>query len=296
MAATSGPNTKLTREKTKIDPTLVKEWSDLTSYSQRQLAKKRPIPTSSPAAQVADALILRPTAQLLESLDVSCTNGALNMIGLLAEQYMAHLIEELHRIAAIQRRTKPNLHDIAFLFTEEGIHTGELELEIERSKRAGLRSMPVVFTSQSGIDEPSSAEQFEEWNNQQKHLTLVTPTARSATELQYIPSWLPPLPADHTYRATPNYTKRETSPRAVRERILEEGRVVEEALRRLGGLGNVSDNSKYQALLNDAEQQLAAEARRLNNKKRFDIVALAQTRKKKAIHPIILHIGKKGKA
>jgi hypothetical protein len=49
----------------------------------------------------------------------------------------------------------------------------------------------------------------------------------------YIPAHFPPLPSKHTYKATPVFTKREQDPRKIREKATEEGRLGEEALRRI---------------------------------------------------------------
>ncbi|KAL8889806.1 MAG: hypothetical protein Q9192_005962 [Flavoplaca navasiana] len=49
----------------------------------------------------------------------------------------------------------------------------------------------------------------------------------------YIPHHFPSLPSKHTYQATAEYPSREEDPRKIRERAAEEGRLAEEALRRL---------------------------------------------------------------
>ena len=49
----------------------------------------------------------------------------------------------------------------------------------------------------------------------------------------YIPHNLPSLPSYHTFRAQPVFTEREQDPRKIRENATEEGRLGEEALRRL---------------------------------------------------------------
>lgn len=64
----------------------------------------------------------------------------------------------------------------------------------------------------------------------------------------YIPSHFPAFPSKHTYKATPEFTERETDPRTVRERATEEGRLGEEALRRLIGAGKAGDNPRYSLL------------------------------------------------
>ena len=51
----------------------------------------------------------------------------------------------------------------------------------------------------------------------------------------YVPSNLPPFPSQHTYKDTPVYPGRENDPRRIRELATEEGKLGEEALRRLAG-------------------------------------------------------------
>jgi hypothetical protein len=51
--------------------------------------------------------------------------------------------------------------------------------------------------------------------------------------LSYIPKHFPTFPSRHTYRETDVFTRREIDPRKVREQATEEGRLGEEALRKL---------------------------------------------------------------
>lgn len=53
----------------------------------------------------------------------------------------------------------------------------------------------------------------------------------------YIPRHFPTLPGEHTFRTTWDDVNREKDPRKIRERATEEGRLGEEALRRLVGTG-----------------------------------------------------------
>ena len=78
-------------------------------------------------------------------------------------------------------------------------------------------------------------------------LSFLGPELSGAPEKEqspYIPSHFPAFPSKHTYKATPEFTEREKDPRAVRERATEEGRLGEEALRRLIGAGKAGDNRR----------------------------------------------------
>lgn len=54
----------------------------------------------------------------------------------------------------------------------------------------------------------------------------------------FAPKHFPALPSKHTHKVTPEFPEREQDPRKVRERATEEGRLGEEALRRLVGAGS----------------------------------------------------------
>lgn len=54
----------------------------------------------------------------------------------------------------------------------------------------------------------------------------------------FVPKHFPDLPSRHTYKATADFPHRESDPRKVRERATEEGRLGEEALRKLAGAGS----------------------------------------------------------
>jgi transcription initiation factor TFIID subunit 8 len=56
------------------------------------------------------------------------------------------------------------------------------------------------------------------------------PTGQTTT---YIPPNFPAYPSQHTFKSTPVYSKREEDPRKIRELAMEEGRLAEQAIRRL---------------------------------------------------------------
>lgn len=57
----------------------------------------------------------------------------------------------------------------------------------------------------------------------------------------YIPKKFPAFPSKHTYKATDQMPERETDPRKIREKATQAARSGEEALRKLVGIGKVSD-------------------------------------------------------
>ncbi|KAK5075237.1 hypothetical protein LTS08_001681 [Lithohypha guttulata] len=67
---------------------------------------------------------------------------------------------------------------------------------------------------------------------------------------------LPPVPSAHTYRDTAVFDKRETDPKTIRERATEEGKLGEQALRKLAG-----------ALKADAVLSISPEARYIQDRR-----------------------------
>jgi hypothetical protein len=63
----------------------------------------------------------------------------------------------------------------------------------------------------------------------------------------YIPAHFPPLPSKHTYKASPVYTEREQDPRKIREKATEEGRLGEEALRKIVASSSRQQNTSRKA-------------------------------------------------
>lgn len=73
----------------------------------------------------------------------------------------------------------------------------------------------------------------EEEQHDHQFLSSIPDDASVKQDRSYIPPHLPAFPGRHTYKATAEYPEREEDPRKIRERATEEGRLGEEALRRL---------------------------------------------------------------
>ncbi|KAK9475726.1 transcription factor TFIID complex subunit 8 C-term-domain-containing protein [Lipomyces japonicus] len=270
-------------------------------------------------------ILVPPVAVILRSLDVRCTSGALEMMAILTEEYLLHLSEKLHKYAQLQRRSKPSAHDVAFLFTDEGIHTAKLEDELDRSKKV---STAESMADGAGYYYKDRHEKSDRRTHGEPALELLQGPTKPR-DLPYVPAWMPPFPADHTYQATPQYVSRITSPREIREKILKEGQLVEEALRRLIEITTTAatgdreatglhDNNDRQVkkrenghgtatgVVEDSDEDEREHDKR-TKKSQFDIVALARNKKpqpqpqskpkpkpkSKPIRPIILKLGKK---
>ena len=87
------------------------------------------------------------------------------------------------------------------------------------------------------------------------------PLLRGPATAGYIPGHFPVLPDIHTYRVTPSFVTRETDPMAIREQATKEGRLGEEALRKLvtaeaAGNTKVYDKARKNLSLREQRDQL----------------------------------------
>ena len=72
----------------------------------------------------------------------------------------------------------------------------------------------------------------------------------------YVPRHFPDFPSKHTYKATAEFPVRESDPRKVREKATEEGRLGEEALRRL--VSAASDHPAQKSQQDQGAQSMRA--------------------------------------
>lgn len=138
-------------------------------------------------------------------------------------------ISDMHRFAAnvrqcmlACRRTQATAQD--FL---QALHTHQLSL---RSLLPHLR--PPVPKRRARV--AISCEPPEEEERYDHHFLGASLNHAPAEQNSHnLPRHFPPLPSKHTYKATAELPEREEDPRKIRERATEEGRLGEEALRRL---------------------------------------------------------------
>ncbi|KAL8932645.1 MAG: hypothetical protein Q9211_006198 [Gyalolechia sp. 1 TL-2023] len=138
------------------------------------------------------------------------------------EEYMNHLAAGVRQSMLACRRTQATPQD--FL---QALHIHQLSL---KALLPHLR--PPVPKRRARITLPSEPPEEEEQHDHQI-LSLILDDASVKQDRSYVPPHLPAFPGRHTYKATAEYPEREEDPRKIRERATEEGRLGEEALRRL---------------------------------------------------------------
>ncbi len=142
---------------------------------------------------------------------------------------MAHFLTDVRQSMLSSRRVQAIPQD--FL---QALHTHQLSL---RSLIPHLD--PPVSASRSQFALP--VETVEDEKNHA--LPFLGPGLNGGLDERsklYVPLHFPAFPSKHTYKATPEFPEREKDPRRIRERATEEGRMGEEALRRLVGAGSDS--------------------------------------------------------
>ena len=139
---------------------------------------------------------------------------------------MAHYLADVRQSMLSCRRTQAIPQD--FL---QSLHTHQLSL-----RSLLLHLDPPVNPSRTQFPlQPDTAP-----DHQEQHLRFLGPLLNADPNEKlrnYVPKHFPELPSKHTYKATPIYPEHEQDPRKVREKATEEGRLGEEALRRLVGAG-----------------------------------------------------------
>ena len=140
---------------------------------------------------------------------------------------MAHFLDSVRQSMLSCRRTQSTPQDY--------IHA-------LRSHQLTLRSLlvhldPPVSPSQSQISFDLEPTHVLYRAIDLPFLTVPSTGIADSRSFPHIPPNFPPLPSVHTYQITENFVKREQDPKRIRERATEEGRLGEEALRRLMSAG-----------------------------------------------------------
>lgn len=223
-------------------------------FSERQLenygiphdiiSTKQVTKTDEPIADVMTVSILEVIQQSIRSKfpddnDVHIEKSALSLMTRFVNLHILNISRRLQRLMEIQRRRLPNRDDLALLhregiFDKSGIHEmydlSKSWLNSGDGKKAQLLSSKAdaAISIYMGTDSHSINtidEVFlrnDEW--------WIDKVVERKKHKYYIPEWMPPLPPDYTYKATPKFNERVTDPIILREKLVNEGRVAEMAL------------------------------------------------------------------
>ena len=145
---------------------------------------------------------------------------------------MAHFLAKVRQSMLSCRRTQAVPHDYLQSLRAHHLTLRCLLPHLDPPVSPSKSMPPIIF-------EPASESKA------LNDLPLLGPLLNGTSErpsIPYIPRHFPSIPSKHTYKATPNFIDREQDPKTIRERATEEGRLGEEALRRLVGLGSATDN------------------------------------------------------
>lgn len=206
-------------------------WSELNSATM-----------ASTYQDPSQELFSRGVAALLDSRKINVTHSAFDHLILIAEEYLCGLIEELKKAAKFQRRLTPSISDVLILLRLSGLEVGNLDEEYEKEQK-----MPTILPQEWNdieldmlpVVDHDSTELFMAQRGSDVASLIPSRKERGA----HIPSWMPPFPPDHTFMTTPSLPERVTDPRALREMIVQEGQLAEQALRRLTGVIEVDENA-----------------------------------------------------
>ncbi|KAI9699829.1 MAG: hypothetical protein M1836_002864 [Candelina mexicana] len=139
------------------------------------------------------------------------------------EEFITHFLDSVTRSMLSCRRSYPIPQDFTFALAMQNLTVSSLIPHLQ------LKVPPDI--SQPSLPTPPPEEALE------RPLSPILGTALSGShdkqQRRYIPIQFPSFPSRHTYKHTAEWTHREEDPRRIREKATEEGRMGEEALRRL---------------------------------------------------------------
>ncbi|KGQ01623.1 hypothetical protein PAAG_11605 [Paracoccidioides lutzii Pb01] len=156
------------------------------------------------------------------------------------EEYMLHFLAYTRQSMASCRRTQPIPIDFQHALLYANIPVDSLRAYLKltmpthpAAAAEGIITIPATLPSPPPSSPPPHT-----------NLPFLGPELISPTSIDHdrqdqgairthIPKHFPTFPSKHTYQETPMYITRETDPRRIREKATEEGRLGEEALRRL---------------------------------------------------------------
>ncbi|OAX85135.1 hypothetical protein ACJ72_00507 [Emergomyces africanus] len=148
------------------------------------------------------------------------------------EEYILHILSYTRQSMSSCRRMQPIPFDFEYALRNTNIHLDSLE-EYLKPSPSSQQPQKQHFISSLPTPPPSSPDPATDLPFLGSDLSGTPHRQRSS----HIPKHFPNFPSRHTYRETVVFTTRETDPRKIREKATEEGRLGEEALRKLARAG-----------------------------------------------------------
>ena len=138
---------------------------------------------------------------------------------------MDHFLAGVRQSMLACRRTQPIAQDYLY-----ALHACQLSL------RTFLPHLdPPVSPSKSQVPLSRDEELKDRKKKETKGIEPLLKEGGDETSKTFLPQHFPSFPSKHTYKSTAQFTSREEDARKIREHATEEGRMGEEALRRLVG-------------------------------------------------------------
>ncbi|KAK2759940.1 hypothetical protein FQN54_002676 [Arachnomyces sp. PD_36] len=201
--------------------------SEPPAKRQHRLHRLREPITADTTTQDSDII----DQQLQRSIGLALNDAGFDMADPVAldsfqhgvEEYMLNFSSYIRQSMISCRRDQPIPQDFEHALRKTNTRVDSLRPHVKPSP-SNTRSPPTLLPTPP--PEPTL----------QANLPFLGPELSAAsieTRSAHIPRHFPNFPSTHTYHQTPVFTGREKDPRKIRERATEEGRLGEEALRKL---------------------------------------------------------------
>ncbi|EFR03569.1 bromodomain associated domain-containing protein [Nannizzia gypsea CBS 118893] len=157
------------------------------------------------------------------------------------EEHMLHFLSYVRQSMTSSRRVQPIPQDFEHALRYHSIRVDSLRPHLSAFQRT-TQASPATPSSKPSLLTPPPEEGADDDEDDKpiptRNYAFLGPELNSGDsdpkKISYIPKNFPSFPSKHTYQETPVFaTKRETNPEKIRERATEEGRLGEEALRKL---------------------------------------------------------------
>lgn len=192
---------------------------------------------------------------------------------ILTESFMDRLVQRLKRLTEVQRRRVANRVDVALLLDEGIVDMDGLcqsyndcmlvqKLAKTNVKRQAQRDTVALLGGKLEVAIPLEPEVDLGW--------LDKVTKRKVTR-DYIPKYMPQLPPEYTWKATPRFTERVKDPRVLREQLVVEGRLGEKALEHIVANESVEpiESPIYEDVSSDSSESEVEEVKMVNGQGNF---------------------------